>query len=221
MAIGGPAATDKPNIAGRLRSSSIATQPTHSFAGSGRKYTARRWRLRSTATGIPIGGSEVPSGWSFSDFLTCRDPIPAPNQSIVSTVVKYCTIARVSRPPAPAAPTPAAPATHGHRQRKQTDDSRGAGSRGGLTGDRQAEVRIHLRLRRILCRSHTTVLRKLVELVADSLDYRLVILVAQFACALLVAGGAQRLLESLDGVQVGSPASPPFGSRGMSSRPIS
>jgi hypothetical protein len=49
---------------------SAVTQLTRNFAGGGRKYTARRWRLRSTSAGIPIGGSNVPSGRSFSDFLT-------------------------------------------------------------------------------------------------------------------------------------------------------
>ena len=75
MPVGGPSATDEPNVslvvtAFRPSASSAVTQLTHSFAGSGRKYTARRWRLRSASTGIPIGGSDVPSGRSLSDFLT-------------------------------------------------------------------------------------------------------------------------------------------------------
>jgi hypothetical protein len=45
--------------------------------------------LKSTSIGIPIGGSDVPSGRSFSDCLTCRDPNPTPNQSMVSTVLRY------------------------------------------------------------------------------------------------------------------------------------
>jgi hypothetical protein len=92
-------------------------------------------------------------------------------------VVMYCAIARVSRP-LHRQPHSCSPSCPGHRQRKQTDKSRGAGSRGDLTGRRQAEGRIHFWLHEILRRPHPHGPRELIEALADSLDFRLVILVA-------------------------------------------
>ena len=99
-----------------------------------------------------------------------------PNQSTVSTVVMYCAIARVSRPPAPAAPTPAAPAAQvtGSASRPTTAAAPAAAA------TLPAAVRLNSGFTSGsggFCAGRTpTVLGQLVELLADSLDFRLVVL---------------------------------------------
>ena len=107
-------------------------------------------------------------------------------------VVTYCAIAG-QQTAAPAAPPlqpqlPRSPAAQADRK------CRSAGSRGDLTGRRQAEGRIHFWLRGILRRPHPHDFGELVEALADSFDFRLVILVSELTCALLAAGhGLARL----------------------------